>query len=1705
VARGGVRRLLLIALALLAILAVAAVLAVPPIASMAIRSAIEDASGTAIAGRLEPGAVHAGWRGPVGVEGLVIRDLAGDEVARVTATINRGALGLGLDWLRGGALDLGTVSVTGSAVLRRGDDGALTIARALESPSAASAPPAPIVTPQPPVAPAPAAPAPDILARLRGTLDVSGVRIDVRDGDRVVAGLRDLAVAGPVDLTQPIDLKLTARPMTTPEPIELRVRAERLLDQAGQLDLAHSTIIATLAGSVADAEVDAAIAALVPTSAPARATTPAPAGRTLIAAGVQLKDGRLTLAEGTPLTLAGAVPPSALAPLLAGQDRAFTLDAGARLSLRAESVDLPVLAAGPLDWRGASLRAELGVDRLTGRFTLPDDDAWHAFALNTTPLALTLDPSSGILTLRGAAGATVDERVAGTVQLDVTVGDALDSNGGIALSTPGLLDVLLLVRDLKTDAPWFDVIERLAAAPVRAALGRSASLEVRAALPPPELRAAGVELLASARLDSPRTSAQLETAVSSSGVMAHGQGLSVQTTAMDAVLRALEALPEPLGSSLSLDRASVSVRAPAFSVPIAGGRSPDLARATAELTAELRDLDGDLGPVVAGDHAAGGSLPVDVQLLRLSTTLRPGEPAAIRLVGTGAASGAPIQLSGQVNIASPGALMDSHAPPAGAALLHRAGVSGELRAQGLPTAALAVVDPAIAQHLRAAFGDRFALNVETSGWRAAGARAGQTSGEGSTGMLTLQLEGPSGRLRGSADLTLAGAIGVATRGSGFQLLLHDPASVLSGLGVDLADARIEPPLVVYALDTDLTLGSDQPEIHSARVEVQAPSLQMTLRAAGGAPGVGGGHTAQLRLEKAELAAALSADGWADVTMTMASGALDGRPVSVEGTLGVQNLLARALDPKGVLGSDVPLATRGRWTIAGLPASALRLVDPELVPLLESVTPQGVRIELAAADEPGAGAGLELRVANAPNAGSSASAAPLVRTRVGVGTAALLAGPTTVELPVTPALLERTLAYAGVPASEQPRLDTPFTLRAQASRVSVPNAALTQDAPPDPLALLNGVQATIATVPADLTLRLPASVSSSMSSSVSSSLSSSGPAGQGTLPLERVGVRGLTVEARGPAGPQDPGQASVSLSFFDPGNASASLGTLSAVSSVRDLSSVRVSGRSLMLGEIAVALGLGDQIGLALGSGPSSIELAGGSAGAGQPIAFTLGLQSPRLRVNGELAHDPSRDAITLAKPIALDWRVDHRWIERTLLSGPERASGATLPGDLPVAGRIDALELVRGSDAAAPGAWSLRAASGWLATDPITLRVPGRAPASLGGVRLEVSPLALQAGHQQALPALAIALRTGVGVPGDTLTGTPVSATGTYHLQSPGTLTLRATGELPTLALDVLARTGASLEALLGDRAAIDLSLADLRTDFTAGTLAAEVRSPTAQLRLSGVARDGALQIQSTQSGPESNEVRLSTISPAASRVLFQPLFPFFSSIEKRADQRATLLSVRSLSYPIDGDLAGLSADLVVDLGEISFSTPPLVGKLLRATGNRAQGTLGTKLQPINLSIREGVASYSAMPVPIGEFTLHISGRINLVRSEVEDMMIYVPIGALVSQFSRDFERLPFAGQIGSAAFRLRGPFDALQIQPVLDPTVLLSAPGARDPGRDLLRDLIGGGIVPEKDNERAPIDPIGDLLRDLTRDLKKDRTKDKDKDKDNEKDKDAE
>lgn len=252
---------------------------------------------------------------------------------------------------------------------------------------------------------------------------------------------------------------------------------------------------------------------------------------------------------------------------------------------------------------------------------------------------------------------------------------------------------------------------------------------------------------------------------------------------------------------------------------------------------------------------------------------------------------------------------------------------------------------------------------------------------------------------------------------------------------------------------------------------------------------------------------------------------------------------------------------------------------------------------------------------------------------------------------------------------------------------------------------------------------------------------------------------------------------------------------------------------------------------------------------------------------------------------------------------------------------------------------------------------------------------------------------------------------------------------VPTAVVDALANQDGLLVEALGPIIALDLDVQRYPVmgkpvaGAQPGVIKADFRSDRATAKIEGNIDEAVL----VTSQPVM--VDIFEVTNALSGKFVKGL-PLIGSFEKgRNDMPATLRGT-GLRVPLDKDMRKLNGVVVFDPGEARFGTSGVFSELLNLTGFNAGGVIGQRLQPLTVTVENGVATYPKWSVPLGEFTVESEGTVDLVNRQV-DVVTWIPLGALTDKAAGMFNT-GLGGALGKAGldsvstlpFRTRGSLD---------------------------------------------------------------------------------
>lgn len=311
----------------------------------------------------------------------------------------------------------------------------------------------------------------------------------------------------------------------------------------------------------------------------------------------------------------------------------------------------------------------------------------------------------------------------------------------------------------------------------------------------------------------------------------------------------------------------------------------------------------------------------------------------------------------------------------------------------------------------------------------------------------------------------------------------------------------------------------------------------------------------------------------------------------------------------------------------------------------------------------------------------------------------------------------------------------------------------------------------------------------------------------------------------------------------------------------------------------------------------------------------------------------------------------------------------------------------------------------------------------------------------------------------------------------PDNATMNASGALPafpTALIDTLAKQNGLLTDLLGPVVVVErlevnrvplTKAGELtqRGSNARATIDVAMRTERAAGSVSGVLGDAIFVAQQpVQFGI--NEVT----EALAGR--FMKGMPFLGKVTKNKEDAPAMFKATGLTVPLSNDWSRLNGQVVLDPGEARFAASDDFAGLLSNLAMRQQGTVGQRLQPLNVSIVNGVATYEKWAIPLGEFSVETTGTVDMVQRRI-DVVTWIPFGQLSSDAARLFGA---AGNLGGGAllqaadrvpFRTSGSLDNPSTRPDMElfAKTFVEKLSPEELIKDRLKDLI------PKPSPRAP------------------------------------
>ncbi|MBK7875627.1 MAG: hypothetical protein IPJ77_07735 [Planctomycetes bacterium] len=221
---------------------------------------------------------------------------------------------------------------------------------------------------------------------------------------------------------------------------------------------------------------------------------------------------------------------------------------------------------------------------------------------------------------------------------------------------------------------------------------------------------------------------------------------------------------------------------------------------------------------------------------------------------------------------------------------------------------------------------------------------------------------------------------------------------------------------------------------------------------------------------------------------------------------------------------------------------------------------------------------------------------------------------------------------------------------------------------------------------------------------------------------------------------------------------------------------------------------------------------------------------------------------------------------------------------------------------------------------------------------------------------------------------------------------VRASG-VPTALVDALAGQGGLLVEALGSR--VEVSVKSESLSMQAGALVADMASDLHHVHLEGAMQDGAFVI-TKQNGLDAKV----GLGPVMNEKVVGRLVPMLVNLKKPDGSAPTIFAVDAMSFPLDGNLRALDANVRIDLGEVTYALLP---GLEQVFGNVVE-LKPTKLPAMTVPIKQGVAGYKDLKLKIAGTECSFSGSFDLVDLSIK-LDTGVPLKLLGKKVSKEPRR----------------------------------------------------------------------------------------------------
>ncbi len=220
----------------------------------------------------------------------------------------------------------------------------------------------------------------------------------------------------------------------------------------------------------------------------------------------------------------------------------------------------------------------------------------------------------------------------------------------------------------------------------------------------------------------------------------------------------------------------------------------------------------------------------------------------------------------------------------------------------------------------------------------------------------------------------------------------------------------------------------------------------------------------------------------------------------------------------------------------------------------------------------------------------------------------------------------------------------------------------------------------------------------------------------------------------------------------------------------------------------------------------------------------------------------------------------------------------------------------------------------------------------------------------------------------------------------------------PAALLDVLARQDGLLLDVLGPE--LEATIEGVYPDAGGEPLRAQMHSKLGDIALVSRLTDGVI----VSEGEQGLDAKVG-LTPLFSKRIIGSLVPMMVQLRQDDPTKRTILSGRNLALPMDGDLAKLSGDIDLNLGEVEYQLLPGMAQALQLVGQKVPTSKSTVVKPIPIKIKNGIAHYDSIPVRVGDRDINFHGNTNLALKTFE-LAFVVPLEMLGSKVEAQLEPL---------------------------------------------------------------------------------------------------